>query len=391
MREPTSCRPSPLTDQQPLHDTMTIATRFLPLSADGYRCQTDDLWRLLLAAAARHSTLESACADLDRAPDANTLRGHLNAQRALAPIPELQQHYTQLLASLLPEWLKARPQEVAIDFHDEPYYGREDAEADQKWVCRGEARAGTTRFYRCATAYLMVHDARLTLALVFVKPSRDKVEVLSSLLAALKAAGITIKCLYADTGFGCIPVLRYLARRPIAAIIAMPIRGKQGGTRKLCRGRRSYRTAYTLQSAEHGTVCVPVAVVRTVVHRRAGERQVRWLVYGCLRVGGPVVRVRRRYRRRLGIESGYRLLEQVRARTSSRNPAVRFRLMGIALMISNMWIRLHWRYLRLSGSGPRRGARWCFRLDRMMRFLTRAIERFYGVVTAVAFAPAEHL
>jgi len=313
MREPTSGQPIQLTDQQTLHDTMTIAQRYIPLSADGYRCQSDDLWRVLLAAAARCSTIQAACADLEHAPDANTVRGYLSDQLDPHTIPELEQHCNQLLAALLPEWLLTRPQEIAIDFHDEPYYGREPCDDDQNWVCRGEARAGTTRFYRCATAYLMVHDARLTLALVFVKPSRDKVEVLSSLLAALKAAGITIKCLYADTGFGCIPVLRYLARRPMTAIIAMPIRGKHGGTRKLCRGRRSYRTAYTLQSAEHGTVCVPVAVVRTVVHRRAGERQVRWLVYGGLRVGGLVMRVRRRYRRRLGLESGYRLLEQVRA------------------------------------------------------------------------------
>jgi len=32
-------------------------------------------------------------------------------------------------------------------------------------------------------------------------------------------------------------------------------------------------------------------------------------------------------------------------------------------------------------------ARWRFRLDRMARFLTRAIERFYGVVTVVDPAP----
>jgi hypothetical protein len=35
----------------------------------GYRCQTADLWRLLLAAAARRSTTEAVCADLPGAPD----------------------------------------------------------------------------------------------------------------------------------------------------------------------------------------------------------------------------------------------------------------------------------------------------------------------------------
>jgi len=100
-----------------------------------------------------------------------------------------------------------------------------------------------------------------------------------------------------------------------------------------------------------------------------------------------VVRIRRRYRRRFGIESSYRLLEQVRARTTSPNPALRFLLMGVALLIVNMWLRLQWLFLRLPGRGRRRVARWRFRLDRMTRFLTYAIERFYGVVSAVDPAP----
>ena len=49
MREPTPAQSSQLTDQQTLHDTMTVARQHIPLTATGYRCQTDDLWRLLLA------------------------------------------------------------------------------------------------------------------------------------------------------------------------------------------------------------------------------------------------------------------------------------------------------------------------------------------------------
>jgi len=167
----------------------------------------------------------------------------------------------------------------------------------------------------------------------------------------------------------------------------MPVRGKQAGSRALCRGQTSYWTTYTLQSAKQGSLSVPVAVVRTYQRRRSGRRQVCWLLYVCLQISAPLVRVRRRYRRRFGIETGYRLMEQVRARTSTPNPAVRFLLMGVALLIVNMWICLHWLFLRLPGRGPRRVARWRFRLDRMARFLTRAIERFYGVVTVVDPAP----
>jgi len=366
-----------------LHDSMIVARRHIPLTANGYRCQTGDLWRLLLAAAARRTTMEAACADLTGAPDANTVRGYLTEQLPPPAIPELEQQCNNLLRSLIPPWLPARPQEIAVDFHDEPYYGCDDPDDPDNWICRGEARNGTTRFYRCATAYIMLHDVRLTLAIVFVKPKMDKVAILSRLLNAVRAAQISIKCLYADKGFCSIPVLRYLARRRMPAIVALPIRGKQAGSRALCRGHTSYRTMYTLHSAEHGSLRVPVAAVRTYQRRRSGQRQVRWLLYVCLRYGGPVMQVRRRYRRRFGIETGYRLMEQVRARTTSPNPALRFLLMGVALLIVNMWIRLHWLFLRLPGRGPRRVARWRFRLDRMTRFLIRAIERFYGVITAV--------
>jgi putative transposase len=387
MREPTSAQSIQLTDQQTLHDTMIVARQYIPLTANGYRCQTSDLWRLLLAAAARRTTIESACADLERAPDANTVRGYLTEQLPPASIPDLEQQWNEVLRSLLPDWLHQRPQEVALDFHDEPYYGCEQLDDPDNWVCRGEARAGTTRFYRCATAYLMLHDVRLTVAVVFVKPGMDKLTILKRLLSAVRAAQLRIRCLYADKGFCCIEVLRYLSRRGIQAIVAMPMRGKQGGSRALCRGRKSYWTTYTLQSAEHGKLRVGVAVVRTYVRRRSGQRHVQWLLYVCVGVGGPLRQVRRRYRRRFGIESGYRLMEQVRARTTSPNPALRFLLMGVALLIVNMWIHLHWLFLRVPGRGPRRVARWRFRLGRMRGFLTHAIERYYGIITAVNPAP----
>ena len=76
-------------------------------------------------------------------------------------------------------------------------------------------------------------------------------------------------------------------------------------------------------------------------------------------------------------------MERVRARTTSPNAALRFVLMGGALLIINRWIWLHWQFLRVPGRGPRRVVRAWFRLDRMARFVTRAIERHYGVVTAV--------
>jgi putative transposase len=94
-------------------------------------------------------------------------------------------------------------------------------------------------------------------------------------------------------------------------------------------------------------------------------------------------KIRKLYRRRFGIESSYRLLEQVRGHTTARNPALRFLWMGIALLIGNIWIALHWKYLLQRYRGRFRILRKHFILDRMAQFLSRAVEKIYGVVSCV--------
>lgn len=383
MCRPICDQPVTLTDQYTLDHTMQVLRQHIQLHAAGYSCQTSDLWRIVLAAAARHTTIESVCADLIDAPAANTVRDYLTAQLPPKDIRTLERCYNAALLALIPERLRERPQEIALDEHDEPYYGRCDATDPNNWVCRGEARAGTTYFYRCATAYVMLHDRRLTLAIVFVKPGDATVEIVARLIAQVATTGVRVRRVYADKGFCSIPVLTWLAAQHLPAIVAAPIRGKQGGTRALCHGTRSYRTTHTFQSAEHGRLTVDMAVARTYARSRSGKRRASWCLYACPGVPDAPQRIRKRYRRRFGIESSYRQMEQVRARTTSPNPALRFLLMGVALLILNVWISLHWLFLRVPGRGPARVARAAFRLDRMRSFLTRAIERVYGVVTTI--------
>jgi hypothetical protein len=57
--------------------------------------------------------------------------------------------------------------------------------------------------------------------------------------------------------------------------------------------------------------------------------------------------------------------------------------MGLALLIGNIWIALHWKYLQIRCKGRRLIARKHFILDRMAQFLRRAVEAVYGVVSSV--------
>ena len=88
---------------------------------------------------------------------------------------------------------------------------------------------------------------------------------------------------------------------------------------------------------------------------------------------GTPARLADTYRRRFGIETSYRLMNIVRARTSSRDPKIRFLFVGLAFTLLNLWVTLQWSVLAV----PRQGGRWLdpalFRLNRFCDFLREAI------------------
>jgi putative transposase len=377
-----------LTDQEVLHHARTHLRDHLPLHADGYVCTTDDLLQVLLGVAVNRATIEALCADLVGTPDPETIRRYLHAQLRSDDLPALEDHVNDALADAIPAHVWARARDVAIDFHDRPYYGKAP-QADGLWV-RGEAHDGTTRFYRVATAYLMLHDVRITLAIRFVLPEDNTVTVLERLLGRLDTLGVRAKRLFLDKGFAGTAVLAYLTQRRQPALIACPIRGNTGGTRALCRGHSSYRTTHTFTAGDKTRFTAEVAVCRTFTTARRTQRMLRqatWLIFILIHLDLPPKQARRLYRRRFGVESSYRCAGQVRGWTTSRNAAYRFVLIGLSFLLLNVWLVLRWHFTQV----PRRGRRWLdtqrFALSRFVTFLRRALEHHYGVVHEIV-APA---
>ena len=376
-----------LTDQEVLLHAQEGLKEHLCLQAEGYKCTTDDLFRVLLGVAANRGTIESVCADLVGTPDPQTIRGYLNEQLCVEELPELEKQLNAALAAEVPRRVRRHAQEVAIDYHDRPYYGKGE-QKEERWV-RGKAKDGTTRFYRVATAYVVLNGLRVTLALHFVVPEDDTVRVLDTLLKRVKAQGIRLSCLLLDKGFDGIAVMEYLTRHHQPALIACTIRGTTGGTRALCQGRRSYLTLYTFQGAQ-GPFTASVIVCRVfTTARRTGRhpRQADWLLFIQIHLTLSPRYARQLYRGRFGIETSYRCSGQVRGWTTAKNPAYRFVLIALAFVLLNVWIHLRWIFTQV----PRRGGRWLdtkrFQLTRFTKFLQRALEEWYDGVRAIT-APA---
>jgi putative transposase len=377
-----------LTDQDVLAHARTRLQVHLPLHAEGSVCTTDDLINVLLGVAVTQGTIEAVCADLRRAPNPETIRRYLNAQLRPNELPHLEAQVNAALADEIPPRVLTEARDVAIDLHDRPYYGT-SPQSEGGWV-RGEAKAGTTRFYRLATAYVMLNSLRVTLALCFVRPEDDMVSILDRLLQRSASLGLRLKQLFLDKGFAGTPVLAYLSARRQPAIIACPIRGKTGGTRALCHGRSSYRTSYTFNAGTAEAFTAEVAVCRVLTTAKRTQRMVRrasWLVFILIELDLPPQRVRRGYRRRFGIESSYRCTGQVRGWTTSRNVAYRFVLLGLSFVLLNVWVHLRWLFTQV----PRRGRRWLmmqrFALTRFANFVRRALECHYDSIHEIT-APA---
>lgn len=349
----------------------------LKIKVDGYICKTDMIFNVLIKASAENSSLEAACADLEETADSNTIREYLNEALPIQELREQEKQVNATLACCTPEDLVRTDIEIAIDFHDEPFYGKQ--ESIRKVTCAGQAKKGTTHFVRIATAYIIWRQVRLTLAVRYVLPEDDTLEILKFLRKRLKKLGFAAKVLYMDKGFASTGIIQYLTAQQQPAIIACPIRGKKGGTRALCRGRSSYSTSYTFTDGTRTTI----AMKASLVPNASGKLRRKWLAFILILLDWKPDKVYQEYRRRFGIECSYRMLRRVRASTTSRNPSLRFFLLGIGSILVNAWVFLRWTFSRLMDRGPRRVDLSRFRFHRFTKFLIRTVEKIYGSISSV--------
>lgn len=358
---------------------LTTMEQHLTMKTDGYRCTTNQTYNLLLKAVAEGSSLEAVCADSCGVVDSNTLREQVNT--ALR-IDALQQHEDEMNAALQAAIPKGMPRgglEVAIDLHDEPFYGK--TPEMRAYTCKTRAKDGTTHFFRIATAYVIWREVRLTLAVSYVRPEDDLLHVVKALLQRLRAVGLHATVLYVDKRFCSGAIIHYLQRIQQAAVLACPIRGKQGGIRALCRGRGSYATTYTFTD---GTTANLVLVDTRVRDPKTGRKQRKWLAFITVLLDWTPRQVYSKYRRRFGIEASYRLLRQVKVLTNSRNPALRFFFLGLGLLMQNVWVLARWLFTRRPGKGRYKLIPALLRFNRFRKLLVRAVERFYPPPLAIS-------
>jgi hypothetical protein len=347
-----------LTPQDVQAHAARLCQQHLRLRDHGPKCTAVTLLTVLFYAAARITSLAAACKALVRAPGYQATHDALLA--TLPDLHALQRRLNRALQGDLPKALRRSRQPIAIDLHLTPYHGAPLQAEDE--VYRSQAKSGTSHFHAYATAYVIRKGRRYTVGLVYVRKGQPLAAVVQELLRQASKAGVRPRYVLLDRGFWSVAVIRYLQRARYAFLMAVPCRGRKadhpdgpGGTRVFHLRRRSGWGEYTLTDARKQRATVSICVKCRNRRGERGKHGREALVYA---YGGGLQPssypwVKETYRSRFAIESTYRQLGQARIRTSTRDPLLRLLYVGVALILRNVWVWLHWEVLAHARRGGR--------------------------------------
>jgi hypothetical protein len=248
-------------------------------------------------------------------------------------------------------WIRRHCFNVAIDLHKRPWYGDPNTEG----VLGGKEEHGTKYFWTYATAVLLHKGRRFTVAFCIVMSGRLE-EILPLLFKQMEQAGVQVRKLLMDRQFYSGPVVEWLKERQIPFVLPLQIHGKR--LAKLVKEGKNgehFRYRFQPRRADYRLeLQVCVVHFRQQDKSKKGKKKLKVMLLASWRLGKLSGRwLRQVYRRRFGIESSYRQLGQGLAKSSSERLEWRLLLVGLALLLRNLWIKVHWDYLAL----PRRGGR----------------------------------
>jgi hypothetical protein len=373
----------PLTPATVQAHAQGVLQKHLRLKDHGPKCRAGMLWTVLLYAAARITSLAAACASLLNAPSDTAVHDALLA--GLPPFAELQRRLNRALQGDLPNALRRQRQPLAIDLILIPYHGLHSIDPNE--IYRGQAKSGTTHFHAYATAYVIRKGLRFTVSLTPVYQGEALAEVIQRLLAQAAKASVRPRYLLLDRGFCSVDVIRYLQAGRHPYLMPVPKRGRKADHPKGPSGTQIFATwkssgwgKYTMTNAKKRKARFNVCVKCRNRRGERGKHGREALVYAYGGMDPSSFRwVQQTYRSRFGIETSYRQLHQARIRTSTRDPLLRLLYVGIALILRNVWVWLHWEVLAERRRGRRRVNLSLLVFRQLTLWLQHEAERVLGI------------
>jgi len=282
-----------------------------------------DLVELELHMAVMNSFAEGTANCLRRQGEAPTSETLLDYVKTLTCEEVLAQGEAQIehsIKRLRLKGLRLKDVAVAFDWHDQPYYGKPTS-----GMVGTQPKDGTCYAFSFLTASILTPGRRLVLCIVPLTSRIGLSTLVLGLIARVQKRVEDIGYVAFDNGFQDSELIKELQKRRVRFIL--PLRD----TVKLKRRWRWMRYVKRFNYTSEG---VEVDVVEA-------QDAKGWRYFLATNMTASPKRILRLYKRRWGIETSYRKINEFLPKTTSRSWTVRIFHFVLACLIYNAWVVLN--------------------------------------------------
>ena len=234
---------------------------------------------------------------------------------------------------------KKTGQMLAIDKHQIPFTGKD--RHNDNFVIGGKPKGGTSQFETYATMQVVTEKQLPTMAVVRVIEDMSKIDFVRKLLSESKKLGLKKPLLLMYREFSSVDVMRFLdecGERFLMAVSKTP--GIKKAVSEFHSGKRKAISRYEMRSND-GTTFRFWLVIKKRLRKKKGKRRWEYLTYATnverWYIKCTMKDVPEEYKKRWRIENNFKSVEQMRARTCSRNHAIRVFMFFLSMIMCNLW------------------------------------------------------
>lgn len=329
----------------------------------------------LISLSLNRSSIHSARKTFQKFRSETTLRHHLKKFGMTALI---DQSFDLLWSTAAKILSPNKSYEFAIDYTHDPYYGEID-DTNREYIIKAQRKKSTYKFYTYATLSVVTKNEKFVLGVLPVQKGHVTQEYVRKLLESLERHHIKPSVIYLDGGFYGRPVMNLLREKEMPFIIPMP--DKRGKIRNLLRATKKKTVLpYTIGEGRPNklTISMGIIVKRIPKEGRRVKDKYSYAFYGVGHWG--ISKISRMYEHRFSIEASYRIRNEIKPKTSTKNPVVRYLFALITFVIENIWVSVQNTYFVLPQRGPKVIDEDCFPLKVFVTLANNELRRILGEI-----------